>query len=171
MLRVCLIALSIVGASQGLAQNIGATDNELYAAYCVGVLHLAQTNNSQPLQSDPGVPADVQQRIQRMRVENADKLVSEVSRFSSYLMASGALSRSGAALGLSGATNQGRSDLEHCSKTEQQCSASIWGGPGSPYVPLRPHGDDRLTRMLACTDQDQSCSRSVRCFGPDNLPF
>lgn len=138
-----LVLLVVVACLPAWAQGQGATDNELYAAYCKGVADGLDQGNAQ---------------VQQMS-----------RRFSGYLFATGALTdpqRRNAVLGIGAATVRGRADQQQCTAMFGTCNDKIFGKPGTPV----PRGNS-AQQFLACMDRNPSCSRAMRCTAPDVLPF
>ncbi len=124
------------------AQAQAPTDNELYAAYCGGVMRELDQGN-----------AVVQQASRR---------------FSAYLMATGVLTdpqRSSANIGAAMAIARGRTEARQCSAAIVACSDKVLGKEGTP-----PPRDNKSSQLLACMEATP-CARTTRCLQPDNLPF
>jgi hypothetical protein len=144
--------LAILGASAlcnyTFAQSSAATDNELYAAFCLGVLSSVSPSAA-----------------------GAERRAAQISRFSGYLGATGILldpSRDNAIGGVSAAETRGRVDEGQCTITMMACVKTI----PAPRRALTPAEEEALsTRMNACAGQDTACTRAIRCLEPDALPF
>lgn len=142
-----LIPLLVMVGSSANAQGSGATDNELYAAFCKGAMSAL----------DQGIPA-VQQMEQRL---------------TTYLWTTGAMTdpkRRNAVLGIGAAMTRGRTDQQHCSATLLACNDAINDAPRGKRSTPTLKGDPGL-QLLACMERDASCPRVMRCQGPDALPF
>lgn len=146
MWRLTTLALLLVAAATHVAHAQGATDNELYAGYCAGVL---SGENNTP---------DVQQMKQR---------------FMSYPWMTGAMTAPGrrdAVLGIGAAQARGVAEGRQCSATIGGCNATVDDAIRRQARTRAPQLSHDL-QLKACVNRDLSCTRSLRCFGPDALPF
>lgn len=142
-----LVLLLMTVSTSADAESSGATDNELYAAYCKGAMSALDQEN-------PNV-----QRLER--------------RFAAYPWLTGVMTdprRRSAVLGIGAAIARGRAD-------QQQCTATLLACNDTTNNPMRenpgasaPKGNPGL-QLLACTERDPTCPRVMRCVGPDALPF
>lgn len=140
---MALFLLLLANSSYAQAQSSGATDNELYAAYCKGVV------------DGIGQATAEGQAISR--------------RFLGYLYATGVMTdpqRRNAIMGLGAATKRGSTDQQQCNVTMDACSEAILGGANVPLP-----NNKRGSQVQACMIRDSHCQRSSRCFAPDALPF
>lgn len=169
MSAICAVAgfsaflLLFVIPAPAWGQAASATDNELYAAYCIGVIRAAEEAPHQPA-ADPEVERRLSQTGAAMRQQ-------ALQRFQSYLAATGALtdnSRANSIFGLTNAMRRGQDDAEQARRTMNGCNVSVYGD--GKHTPIDGHVA-AMQRFLSCTAQDQSVSREMRCLGPDNLPF
>ena len=142
-----LVLLLVAGSAHAQALSSGATDNELYAAYCKGAMNgLEQEGNTEA------------PRIGQ--------------RFSSYLFSTGVMTdprRRNAIMGLSAAMTHGLTDQRQCTVTVGACNQAILGSPD--LSALRGLNDKRWPRLEACVNSNPACPRAMRCNGPDALPF
>jgi hypothetical protein len=168
-----LVATFALWASPAQAQS-GATDNELYAAYCKGSLDFQIE-----VAGGPTSPPLLEQR----RQEFLAPLLQQRQRFQAYLLSTGAITdsqRTESIFGLTAAIERGRSDIQRCigamtaCQNAAQCSALHVPNPSDPLnlrgpttAEMKCIGD----RMSMCRDKEPSCARSRRCSGPDHLPF
>jgi len=171
--RICLGAtLSIVLVTGPANSQPGATDNELYAAYCEGALRESlQIAQTQPHVADPAIPKGMQDRGEQLRLAGLAQITQQHERFLSYLFATGALpglGRPGVALGILSAENQGAADEDHAIHRHAQCSDAIFGAPGTPP---RNQGAAGWVKLTRCQDADPVVRKVLRCLGPDNLPY
>ena len=133
--------IAVVFPLHGHAQS-GATDNELYAAYCKGALSA---------------------------LNQAGEVLQTSQRFSAYLFATGVLTdptRRAAAMSLSSAFARGAAEQHQCNVVFSACSDSAFGKPGAAW----PKGN-HVPQFQACVNQSSACERAMRCFQPDALPF
>lgn len=141
-----LVLLLVTGSPHAQAQTSGATDNELYAAYCKGAMNGLNQGSAQ---------------VQQMS-----------RRFSSYLFATGVMTdpqRRDAMLGIGAALARGRTDQQQCSATLLACNDAVNNAMRKPSIPAQK--GDRGLQLFACTERNPSCPRVARCMGPDALPF
>jgi len=143
----------LISCGQAIAKGSGASDNELYAAYCIGFIQSAEAMPHGKPSPDPKVEEDSKE----MQVANQRLL----GRLYGYLAATGILTdpaRKEAMLGIRDATNRGVADHGDFVATVTACLKSSDGAA-------------RPLNFLSCLDKDPVNARSKRCFGPDNLPF
>lgn len=144
---MALILLLLAGSPPVQAQSSGATDNELYAAYCKGAMTGLDQGSVQ---------------VQQMS-----------RRFSGYLFATGAMNdprRRDAMLGIGAAMTRGRTDQQQCSATLLACDDAVNKAMLERPGTFARRGEPGL-QILACTERDPACPRATRCLGPDALPF
>jgi hypothetical protein len=161
-----------------------ASDNELYAAYCIGVLQQTQQENrkleaeyEQHLLADPN-DKQSQDDARRFRQE-ADKglkdLDQKLSRFRTYLAVRGFWTGNRdqpAHTGIQVALRRGRSDVQNCYQfSEKTCTPRCT----SERLGLRLLDAELPRRIIECADQcraeNAACQSSKRCQQADNLPF
>jgi hypothetical protein len=154
----------LVGVALGLCLIVGAnaqpladvaTDQELFAAYCLGAIITARGDGSfSELETLLGRDAAQQtkERYSRKR-----------SRFLGYLTARGLLSgsrRISAMRGARLAKERGQADTVRCTAKIDACVTKY--GSKRPYV--QKNIDD-------CRDEEDACRTSARCYDDDRLPF
>jgi hypothetical protein len=131
-----------------------ATDPELFAAYCLGVIIAAQAD---PIN-------DVEEYLGRDAAERQKEYLSQKkSRFIGYLTARGLLSGSrniSATRGAVLANQRGRADTPRCSAKVKECV--------DKYASKRPYVQKDIND---CRDEEDACRVSARCFNDDRLPF
>lgn len=153
------IFLCISGLSTAQAQP-ALTDNELYAAYCMGsfqneVNEMWSGFGGQGATHSPQLTASIHKMV--------DPIQAKLTRFQNYLFATGALSdlrRSDQIFGIYSAEQQATSDQKMCISELSQCK-----------VDMKLPFDKRLQQSLDCARAKPSCTRLARCSLPDNLPF
>ena len=139
LFRMALVIVVLSGEAMAQA----ATDNELYAGYCIGVLKM--------LRQDSPV---VQQTTRR---------------FSTYLLSTGAVAnpaRSQATIGVGMAMDRGRADQNQCTAITSNCSDTWFGRQGTPLPKAT-----RVPQFQAYVNQNPVCIRAIRCMEPEGLPF
>ena len=113
-----------------------ASDNELYAGYCVGVLQQTQQGQRElylKIEQDFGDDQAGQDNMKRAWQEDAKINVEQkLSRFQTYLAVRGFRSTGGrdrqAYTGIQVALQRGRSDDQHCSQfNETSCTPRCMG--------------------------------------------
>lgn len=175
---VALIVVLIVSIATGhlaWGQSTGATDNELFAAYCMGDLD-EQINNLKRL----ATPDDFSQnQLKGFLVPLLDRR----QRFLSYLISTGVMGSSERSFALPGAMlamQRGHIDEQQCMATMINCNPAaecevvnhdmkndpLWLRGPSP-AQNKCMGE----HLAACKAQQPGCSRLSRCDAPDNLPF
>jgi hypothetical protein len=127
-------AAALWAPAPALAQG-AATDNELYAAYCIGVMNSSI--------EDMGGPSSNPQ-IEQMRQTTIAPLVQSRQRFQSYLISSGVITdyrRADAILGLATATQRGQADQQQClagimanCHPEAECKVGHGAKPNDPLA-------------------------------------
>jgi hypothetical protein len=135
-----------------------ATDNELYAMYCIGVLFQTTEESDQapppPASASPGLL----EMLKTQRTDTAERL----NRFRAYLAARGFLtgSRNDSLAVMQGINNRGRSESQACSNHMTTCASAC----------LAPQSE-----LIGCIDRCQTSSRvcvsTMRCYQNDGLPF
>ncbi len=146
-----------IAAGQAGAQGVGATDNELYAAYCIGVIRNAE--------AQPGQPASDPKLEEKLRAGGAAMRQQLLRRFSGYLAATGIMidpARSDALIGLYAAMTRGAADNQQATATSSACQKSLDGESNNRAW---------ANKYAACEYNDPAFNRVVRCVQPDSLPF
>jgi hypothetical protein len=155
-----------------MAQGIPATDNELYAGYCLGV--------SAGISKDPSL-----WQFGEHNQTIADELKRRKQRFTGYLVSRGVLTspnRAEAQLGVLTAERQGEEDETDCSKEGEHCYSDFPAPKLDPNKPLSPssrqnyldQSNKRTKNIAICSAKAASatsCRRVQRCGQPGNLPF
>lgn len=148
MLALCLWHQSAF--AQGTAVP---TDNELYAAYCVGALDEEMKGLRDTLILPSGQKANP--TLEEMLQHQIAPLQQYRQRFAAYLASTGALINPALdVFGLMVATTRGREDLKQCVANMPQCS-----------------GTTSVKAWAECFMKFPACSRESRCQQPDALPF
>ena len=136
-----------------------ATDHELYASYCVGVLlQQGDWSKANPYK----VPAEFQEVEERHKREDQQRL----SRFQSYLVARGFISgennlqRRGNLL----AIQRGRSDYVNCNSDFTPCSNACSATKDTDAEKV-------VACITACSTRSLACRSTNKCREPDSLPF
>ena len=161
-----IVIFAVATCARAHAQTSGATDNELYAGYCMGVARGAEQTGASNQQSVRDRRQD-----QSMRTLGAVMRQQMIGRFSGYLLGTGVLTdplRTDAAIGVMVGMNSGQSDEQQCTATMAACYYSIYGPPGAP---LPKDSRAAAENLGACNTRDAACIRVVRCLRTDNLPF
>lgn len=144
---MALVLLLLASFPAVLTQGSGATDNELYAAYCKGAIN---------------------------GLDQAAPQVQQMSRrFSGYLFATGAMTdprRRDAVLGIGAAMTRGLNDEKQCSATLLACDDAVNKAMRERPDTFVQKGEPGM-QLLTCTERDPACPRTTRCLGPDTLPF
>jgi hypothetical protein len=159
----------LLGAALSLVIDVAAaevaSDNELYAAYCIGVLqHRAEY--------EQGLADDKQSQdaaMRRLLQEDTKNLNQKLSRFRTYLAVRGFRPRGGrdpqAFTGIQVALQRGQADVQQCDQfSEKTCT---------PRCPFGLDGDvDAIMKcVVQCLAENAACRSSERCLQADNLPF
>lgn len=132
-----LVAAAFLLASVSADAQNGATDNELYAAYCKGTLDF-QIEGA----GGPTSPPLLEQRRQELLAP----LLHQRQRFQAYLLSTGAITdpqRTESFFGLTAAIERGRSDVQRCFGAITTCqSAAQRSAPraSNPSDPLNLRG-------------------------------
>jgi hypothetical protein len=148
------IALTFWLAPAELSAEI-ATDHEIYASYCIGVL----TGHKHPMPI-PSIPdAKILDAYRKMH-RDTDQ---QIERFAAYLEARGLRGKNRrndeAAAGVTAAEQRGTSDWLACEGVITRCVRSC-------------NSRNKTMKCEArCLNQDQRCRSAQRCEYPDNLPF
>jgi hypothetical protein len=103
-----LLAAVVLWTSAPAQGQSGATDNELYAAYCKGVMDATLESMGAP-STNP--------QTERLRQSTIAPFVQLRQRFQSYLLSTGVitdLQRENAVFGLTTATQRGQADQRQC---------------------------------------------------------
>ncbi len=136
--------------AQGTA---GATDNELYAAYCIGVLddQIQGLRSTFPTASGQKPIPELEQALQRQLAP----VMQSRQRFAGYLASTGALTDPARDVwGLMVAQKHGREDYDQCLASLPQCAVTT-----------------SVQANVVCIRSLPPCSRASRCQLPDVLPF
>jgi hypothetical protein len=146
----------VVGANAQPLADV-ATDQELFAAYCLGVIIAAQGDAFY----------DVEKYLGRDAAERQKEYLSQKrSRFLGYLTARGLLSGSrsfSATTGTRLANERGRADTPRCSAKRWACVEKY---SSEKYVQK-----DVQKLIEDCRDEEDACRKSARCYDDDRLPF
>jgi len=194
LLSIVAILMGVGLCCPSVAQTPnGATDNELYASYCTGVLDeemaayqpgekpslekiekdLKQNN----LDSSPEKLHQWAQELLAIREKSWEHLQAyqeerqnKRQRFGAYLVATGVLTdpKRDAVLGLTVAMNQGHQDSKQCSATIVRCMDTL---PSQHPNEGSSDWQKRLEPYLATCSNIDPCPRIQRCHKPDSLPF
>jgi hypothetical protein len=143
----------ITGAWAQILTDV-ATDQELYAAYCLGVVVAQGDSPLSEFEDVVGHDAVVKEK---------ERLSQERSRFQGYLAARGLLSGSRSVSSVTGARlaqERGQSDAARCFARINICVAKC--SATRPYV-------HQCT--IDCRDEEGACRANARCFRDDQLPF
>jgi hypothetical protein len=181
-MRPMLIALCTVLSFPAPSQaQRGATDNELYASYCKGVMDSKIATVSALAAPPNGAPLTPEAEQQRQTA--IAPAAKAQQRFQSYLMSTGVLTdseRGDAFLGLLEAARRGQGDEKECLTGVFACrpavACKVHQGP-SKTDPLGLYGPTSAEiqcmgeYMKVCRAKIPSCPRADRCDGPDSLPF
>lgn len=196
LLTVCastlVILVGFLCATIPARAQRGATDNELYAGYCFGVMDwrvgLDNPNGEQherphndELEKLLGIGRSDNTKAERVYRDAMEKR----QRFLSYMLSTGGFLSArggGAALGVLLAINQGHSDGDRCLRALDDRNCKLPQCPNSGPTPddafilrPRPQSDEenacRAKRMDACLALEPACARQKRCDEADNLPF
>jgi len=159
MRGLCAIALLAVciDCGQAGAQVSGATDNELYAAYCIGAIRNAE--------SEPGHPASDPKLEEQVHSAGVALRQQLLGRFSGYLAATGIFTdarRANAAISLYAAMTHGAADDQQAAATTSACERSLIGETNNRLW---------VSKYSSCVNLDPAVLREMRCVLPDNLPF
>jgi hypothetical protein len=147
-LAIIAAALFLSAACRGQEQS-AASDNQLYAGYCLGVMtEMIDQTNSNP-------PATAPQFAQ-LRQRAIEDLRSRQRRFASYLLATNSIQTDQAG-GTIIAMARGKSEATICTNQTRQC--------------LVPDASKREPWYAAHYMNSGTCSTLNRCFDRDNLPF
>jgi hypothetical protein len=133
-----------------------ATDQELFAAYCFGVIIAAESDGSFISNIEETMGRDAAQR-------QKEHLSQKRSRFRGYLLARGLLSGSRSISAMSGARlakERGQADGPRCAAKIEACATK--------FASKRPHVQKDVND---CRDEEDACRASARCYNDDQLPF
>jgi len=135
-----------------------ATDEELYAAYCLGVTitHQEQPAITSQLKS-LGIEPDP--RVAEGEQQTKEILDRHISRFRGYLAARGLLSGSRSISAMSGARlarERGQADARRCFARIDGCVKKF---SSNTYA------------VEDCSNEENACRSNDRCFKGDRLPF
>ena len=162
-------------AGPAMAQQPGATDNELHAAYCVGVLdEQIHTVRATP-NGDPNT--------RQLREGDLLPKLELRKRFADYLLATGLVAdtnRDAAGLGALVAQRRGGADAQQCFQfVLGRCQPAVacnvntnkpndpWNLAGPSAPELKCMGDYETQ----CRAKEAACGRVFRCSSADDLPF
>jgi len=139
-----------------------ATDNELYASYCIGVT----------IEREAMFTPIIPEMLSESDKEGIAKYKALDERFETYLVSTGALDGRGrfTVAGLESALKRGESDSHQCQIIYAKC-APLFGADGKPVSPPPPDEPLPGSQAEACSKRSPYCVRSLRCQGADNLPF
>jgi hypothetical protein len=155
-----------------------ASDNELYAAYCIGVLqHTQQEGEKLWVEYEQGLLNDDKQfrdEVRRLRQEDAKNLEQKLSRFRTYLAVRGFRPTGGrdrqAYTGIEVALQRGRSDDEQCDQfSKNSCTPRCAVDSEALIKGLDPGLIGKCADQ--CCAENVVCRSSARCLQADNLPF
>jgi hypothetical protein len=170
----------LLGAALSLVIDVAAaqvaSDNELYAAYCLGVLQDVQQGQrkwyleaAELMKPSPDEEnEEFRKDMRRAMQEDAKDLNQKLSRFRTYLGVRGFRTGGGrdqqAYTGLQVALRRGRSDTQQCSQySEKNCA---------PRCTLERVGLDGISKCAdQCRTESAACQSSKRCLKADTLPF
>jgi hypothetical protein len=145
----------IVGANAQPLADV-ATDQELFAAYCLGVIIAAESDGSlSETETLLGRDAAAQQEKEHYSRKR--------SQFHGYLMARGLLSGSRSTAVMRGArlaNERGRADTPRCSAKVRACIEKY---------SFRKMDDLKLVEN--CRDEEDACRKTARCYNDARLPF
>jgi hypothetical protein len=173
----------LLGAGLPLVIDVAAaevaSDNELYAAYCIGVVQQEQQEQrrevmeyEQHLLADPNdKQSQDDARRFRQEVDKADKEVNnldqKISRFRTYLAVRGFPTGNRdrqAYTGIQVALQRGRGDVQQCYQLRQKTCTPRCTGQGFTV-------DAVIKCYDQCRAENTACQSSERCLRADNLPF
>jgi hypothetical protein len=168
---VWILAFILAGALIARGQPLPdiATDNELFAAYCLG---MAQASLGEPNDPRGGKYADTDAAAK----ENTSRAIA---RFRAYLIARGlTTTRSLAAnQGVVLSVKRGRTDWPLCRERQKLCVRNC-PFPDTPITADTDMGkwEEDFDRVMKCNkdcmDAEPVCRTAGRCFqGNDQLPF
>jgi hypothetical protein len=165
-----IVAFILVGALIARAQPSPdvATDNELFAAYCLG---MAQAFLQATLHDPPAISPDAFQSTLNRRI----------TRFHSYLVARGLTTTrsTDALIGTNLSIRRGRADWPVCGEKFKHCEACLPPDPND-YLPSAMPGmaekhakesQDCHEKCMKDIKEEPICRRWVRCSEDDQLPF
>src|SRR5262249_18964989 len=157
-----LIALLAVGLLSNSSVAQVATDNELFAAYCVGALSETQEPTSPESERYARIDPSIARNLEAIRKLN-DQTKQRRLRFESYLAARGfqANRNDQAAAGVKLALQRGRNDGIQCGKSIDACISSC----------NQISEIDLFGKCLAPCGHNDVCASTGRCHKADNLPF
>jgi hypothetical protein len=176
-LKECFAAVLLVAALSDVAAAEVASDNELYAAYCIGVLQYAQQAAQKEwakYEQDGANSQDDARQMREARDNDLKDLAQKHLRFRTYLAVRGFRpggSRDPQALtGIQVALKRGRSDRQLCSQLhEKNCTPRCRVSPEALIGGLDP---GVITKCIdQCRAEIAECRSSERCLQADNLPF
>jgi hypothetical protein len=154
LLGVALGWCLIVGANAQPLADV-ATDQELFAAYCLGAIIASQGDGSL---------SEIETLLGRdFAQQTKERYGRKRSRFLGYLTARGLLSGSRSISAMTGArlaTERGRADTPRCSAKIAICVEK--------YASTRPYVQKNVDD---CRDEEDACRTSARCYDDDRLPF
>jgi hypothetical protein len=179
--RIILLLTVALGAAPAAAQQgPGASDNELFAGYCIGVMDgsAAGLRRFSDIY-DPAVQAAEQQNLQGLQRAR--------QRYLGYLTATGVLfsGRSEALLGIQLAQRRGGADAEQCWAEGESAASKCTSRDPPPTLDFskqhtpeeteqfRAQAEAQRHRIDQCAaaNEPEPCKRLGRCQSPDALPF
>ena len=135
-----------------------ATDQELFAAYCLG----AYQDQARELADHPSLGSEVAEMDQQIK----ELFEGQISRFRGYLLARGFLSGSrsnSASMGFTLAIARGRADSMRCMARIKMCSQKLCS--------LQATDRSKCNGLNDCRDEEPACRSGARCTETDRLPF
>jgi len=169
-LKECFAAVLLVAALSDVAAAEVASDNELYAAYCIGVLQDRQQAGRKlwAEYEQTAASQDDAREIREARDKDLKDLDQKLSRFRTYLAVRGFRPGGGrdpqAFTGIQVALQRGRSVSLQCSQHHEKnctsrCASDLVAPPGA------------ISKCDQCRAENAECRSSERCLQADNLPF
>jgi hypothetical protein len=145
-----LIALALIASTQVASAQSVSLDNQLYAAYCVGVekVRIAWFQRQ---------PATTDKKLSGIINEGISFSQERLSRFQQYLLSTDALNYSRDPTGLAIAEKRGESDVATCLNTINFCV-------NGEHATSPQCENANLLKSPACVS-------STRCSNSDSLPF
>ncbi len=157
MRQLVCAALALV-LPQAVALGQTATDNDLFAGYCVAVWQEDRSVMPGPPPNCSGLTGQQRQVCQA----NFDFMTSmdfEINRLRAYLAARGyppGTGQTGDAMrGVALAHARGKADKQRCEADQRSCAS----------------GSRDLERLRVCAEQSDACRRVRRCYTGSPLPF
>jgi hypothetical protein len=176
--RIILSLTVALGAAHAVAQQgPGASDNELFVGYCIGVMDGSATVIRQlpPEFNDPAVRSAAQKNLQELQRDR--------QRYLGYLTATGVLlsGRPKALLGIQLAERRGGTDVEQCWTQGQSVASKCTSLNPFPTLDFsKQHTPDELEQFKAqseaqmhrldecvAANKPEPCQRLGRCGSSD----